>query len=106
MKSPHKNVRKISAELHVSTAAPISTSSFFSFFESLLSFVLCALMAIGLIAATATWRSSTVDFIGSDRMRITENTWWGLLINETTYRSSAGGWLLIRSIGNEVAVHA
>mgnify|MGYP003477899988 CR=1 FL=1 len=94
----------MSTEPHATTAAPTSTSGFFSFFESLLSFVLCALMAIGLIAATATWRSSMVEFIGSDRMRITENTWWGLLSDETTYRSSASGWLVIRSNGDEVAV--
>lgn len=96
----------MSAEPHATTAAPASTSGFFSFFESLLSFVLCALMAIGLIAATATWRSSTVEFVGNDRMRITQATWWGLLSEEATYRSSASGWLLIRSNGDEVAVSA
>ena len=96
----------MSAELHTTATAPASTSGFFSFFESLLSLVLCALMAMGLIAATATWRTSTVEFIGSDRMRITENTWWGVLSEETTYRSSASGWLLIRSNGDEVPVSA
>ena len=96
----------MSTDSHSTTAAPTSTSGFFSFFESLLSFVLCVLMAIGLIAATATWRSSTVEFIGSDRMRITENTWWGFLNDKTTYRSSASGWLVIRSNGDEVAVSA
>lgn len=94
----------MSAELNATTAAPASTSGFFSFFESLLTLVLWLLMAVGLIAATASFRSSTVEFVGSDRMRIIENTWWGLLSDEATYRSSASGWLLIRSNGDEVSV--
>lgn len=94
----------MSADPHVTTSAPSITSSLFSFFESLLTLVLWLLMAIGLITATASFRSSTVEFVGSDRMRITENTWWGLLSDETTYRSSASGWLLIRSNGDEIPV--
>lgn len=75
----------MSAELHATTAAKTSKSGFFSFFESLLSFVLCALMAIGLIAETATWRSSTMEFIGSDRMQITQSRWRELFSTTSIY---------------------
>lgn len=85
-------------------AAPPARSGVMAFFEGLLTLVLCLLMAVGLVALTATFRSSTVEFIGADRLRVTQMQWWGLASNESLYRASGSGWLRVRDNGDEVNV--
>ena len=74
------------------------------FLENALSLFLMLLMAVGLVAITATWRNTTIEFIGSDRMRITQNEWWGAASSESLYRSTPAGWVVIRPNSDEVPV--
>ena len=81
-----------------------SGSGLLNFLANAITLVAFLLMAIGLVAATATWRSHTVEFVGADRMRLTQSEWWGLAQRETLYRASPAGWVLLRANGDEVPV--
>ncbi|MDX9738096.1 MAG: hypothetical protein RBT53_08125 [Azonexus sp.] len=75
-----------------------------NFLANALTLAAFLLMAIGLVAATATWQSHTIEFVGADRMRLTNVKWWGLSQTESLYRASPAGWVLLRANGDEVAV--
>lgn len=95
----------MTAERDSSTVASSTRGSgFLHFVENAFAVVLCLLMAAGLIAITATWRSNTIEFVGKDRMRITETKWWGMRSEETLYRSTVSGWAVMRPNGDEVPV--
>lgn len=87
-------------------SAATSGRGLVGFFDTVLTTLVFFLLAAGLIAVTATWRSSTVEFVGSDRMRLTESEWWGLHKNERLYRAGGAGWAIIRENGDEVSVAA
>ena len=87
-----------------STVQPQSGGVFLNFLGNLFTVVAFALMALGLIAATTTWRSHTIEFVGADRMRLTQSEWWGMVRQESLYRASPAGWVLLRANGDEVAV--
>lgn len=65
-------------------------------FDAVVSTALCVLLAAGLIALTLTWRSSDLEFIADNELRVTRTTWWGW--NEKVTRleaSSRDGWQII-----------
>ncbi len=74
------------------------------FLENAMTLFVVFLIGAGLVAITATWRSNTIEFVGGDRLRLTQNEWWGLVINESLYRSTGSGWVVIRANGDEVPV--
>lgn len=41
-----------------------------NFLANALTLAAFLLMAIGLVAATVTWQSHTIEFVGADRMRL------------------------------------
>ena len=61
-------------------------------------------MAAGIVALTANWRSSTIEFVGSDQVRVTQSEWWGLSSSESLYRAGSDGWVIIRDNGDVVSV--
>lgn len=75
-----------------------------NFFANAITLFAFLLMAAGLVAITATWRSHTIEFVGADRMRLTQSEWWGIVRAESLYRASPAGWVLLRENGDEVAV--
>lgn len=81
-------------------------SAFFSFIESAFSVVMIALVVIGLIAATTTWRGTTVEFVGNDRLRITQSQWWGLFSTTSIYQAGSNGWVIRLENGEEEAVRS
>lgn len=87
-----------------SPAQPHSGSGFLNFLANAITLAAFMLIAIGLVAMTATWRGHTIDFVGSDRVRLTQSEWWGLVRTESVYRASPAGWVLLRENGDEVAV--
>lgn len=87
-----------------SATQPQSSGGFLNFVANTITLVAVLLMAIGLVAATATWRSHTIEFVGADRMRLTQSEWWGMARRESLYRASPAGWVLLRENGDEVAV--
>ena len=87
-----------------STTQPQSGNGLLNLLTNAITFAAFILMAVGLVAVTATWRSHTIEFVGSDRMRLTQSEWWGLSRQESLYRASPSGWVLFRENGDEVAV--
>lgn len=83
---------------------PQSGSGLLNFLANAITFFAFLLMAVGLVAATATWRSHTIEFVGADRIRLTQSEWWGMARRESLYRASPAGWVLLRENGDEVAV--
>lgn len=81
-------------------------SAFLSFVENVFSVVTVVLIVIGLIAATTTWRGTTVEFIGNDRLRITQSQWWGLFNTTSIYQASSNGWVVRLPNGEEEAVRS
>ncbi len=61
------------------------------------------LVAVGLVAAIASWRSHNSGFIGADRMQLTASQWSGIAQSESVNRASPGGWGLLRKNGSEAA---
>ena len=86
------------------SAQPQSGNGLINFFANAITLVVFLLMALGIVAATAHWRSHTIEFVGSDRMRLTKYEWWGLAEDKALYRATPTGWVLIRENGDEVAV--
>ena len=81
-------------------------SAFLSFVENALSVVTVVLIVIGLIAATSTWCATTVEFIGNDRLRITQSQWWGVLKTTSIYQAGSNGWVVRLPNGEEEAVRS
>ena len=81
-----------------------SGGGFINFIANAVTLLALALMAVGIVAATVHWRSHTIEFVGADRIRLTQSEWWGLSEVQTSYRSTALGWVLIRDGGDEVPV--
>jgi hypothetical protein len=73
------------------------------FFETLVGLVMVALIVVGLVALTLTWRSSDVEFMSDGKLRVTQYTWWGLQEDATViYASPSDGWTIERPNGDKV----
>lgn len=81
-------------------------SAFLSFVENAVSVVAVVLIVIGLIAATSTWRATTVEFIGNDRLRITKSQWWRILKTTSIYHAGSNGRVVRLPNGEEKAVRS
>lgn len=81
-------------------------SVFLSFVENAVAIVAVVLIVIGLIAATTTWRGTTVEFVGNDRLRITQSQWWGLFNTTSIYHASSNGWVVRLPNGEEESVRS
>jgi len=76
-----------------------------AFFETVMSWVVIAVVVVGGSTLAVTWQSSSIEFVGDDRMQVSRQTWWGLVERSTVYRAdSRHGWMIIRSGGDEVPV--
>ena len=87
-----------------SPAQPKTSGGLLNFIGNVITLIAFLLMAVGLVAATATWQSHTIEFVGTDRMRLTHSEWWGIAQQTAMYRASPAGWVLLRENGDEVAV--
>ena len=73
------------------------------FFETLVGLVMVALIVVGLIAVTLTWRTSDVEFMSGGKLRITQYTWWGLQEDANVIHASpSDGWTIERPNGDNV----
>lgn len=81
-------------------------SAFSSLIERAIFVVMIALIAIGLIAATITWRGTTIEFVGNDRLRITQSQWWGLFNKTSIYQAGNNGWVIRLENGEEESVRS
>ncbi|QCO67539.1 hypothetical protein E5843_06715 [Luteimonas yindakuii] len=85
-------------------AAPIAKQSAIgAFFDTVLGVIMVTLLAAGLIALTLTWRSSDLEFLGDNEIKVTRATWWGLMETVTRLEvSPQGGWMVIGDDGVRV----
>lgn len=71
-----------------------------AFFDTVLGVIMVTLLAAGLIALTLTWRSSDLEFLGDNEVKVTKATWWGLMETVTRLEvSPQGGWMVIGDDG-------
>ncbi|WP_129135669.1 hypothetical protein [Luteimonas sp. YGD11-2] len=74
-----------------------------AFFDTVLGVIMVTLLAAGLIALTLTWRSSDLEFLGDNEVKVTKATWWGLMETVTRLEvSPQGGWMVIGDDGVRV----
>lgn len=70
-----------------------------------LTVVAFSLMAVGMLDATATWKSHAIGFVSADRVRVTQSAWWGLASTESLRRASPSGWTVIRPSAIRLPLH-
>lgn len=62
-----------------------------------------ALIVVGLVALTLTWRTSDVEFMSGSELRITQSKWWGLQKDvKLIHASGPDGWTIERANGDRV----
>lgn len=77
------------------------------FFDTLIGTIFIVLLAAGLIALTSTWQSSDLLFEGTDRVLVTQTSWWGLQRKVTVLEASQiDGWTIVKENGDRVPMRS
>ncbi|MEF3081338.1 hypothetical protein V3391_03820 [Luteimonas sp. SMYT11W] len=77
------------------------------FFDTLIGTIFIVLLAAGLIALTSTWQSSDLLFEGTDRVLVTQTSWWGLQSKVTVLEASQiDGWTILKENGDRVPMRS
>jgi hypothetical protein len=62
-------------EVQAPVSKPGIVAGLVGFFETLVGLVMVALIVVGIVALTLTWRTSDVEFMSGGKLRITQFTW-------------------------------
>lgn len=75
-----------------------------AFFETVMSWVVIAVVVVGGSTLAVTWQSSSIEFVGDDRMQVSRRLGGVSSRLDGVRADSKHGWMIIRSSGDEVPV--